>query len=109
VVRRVNIREWIATFFPVLSVSPPNWEREAMIQLISLGTLGKSGLDGIAIGDIPVDDKQVIRVGSAMLDAYGAVLMRKYKISSAELLPPEKIVQFAKECVEGTYKFPGTK
>lgn len=84
-----------------------NPEREAMIQLISIGELGKSGLNTVADGDII--ERDVIRAGSVILDAYGAVLMRKYIISRSELLPPDKVSQLAKDCLEGKYKFPGTK
>lgn len=109
--RSVKIKEWIASIFPVITLSPEEKsdpEREAVIQLVSIGEMGKMGLDVVQQGDVLAQERSLVLVGF-MLDAYGEVLMRKYSISRSELLPPDKVRQFAKDCIEGKYKFPGTK
>ena len=108
----MRIKEWIASIFPVITLSPEEKsdpEREAVIQLVSIGEQGKNGLDVVQRGDVLAQERSLILVGYAMLDAYGEVLMRKYSISRSELLPPDKVRQLAKDCIEGKYKFPGTK
>lgn len=106
----MKIKEFIAAVFPVMSVSPdkkPDPQREAIRYLVSIGELGRTSLDGIVDKNKSPspDDKLVMRVGSTMLGAYGEVLMRKYNISPTDLLPPEKVVQLAKDLIEGKFKF----
>jgi hypothetical protein len=99
----MNIKEWITSIFPVMSLShdkKPDSKRTAVIQLVSLGKLSRNGLDELAHGDLSYNDRIVIRVGIAMLGAYEGVLMAEYGVSKSELLSAAEVLQMAKDLVE---------
>lgn len=113
----MNIKEWIASIFPAMLVSmnkDSDSTRKAIINLVSIGELAKSGLDIIRLSDARIQ----IGIGSVMLGAYGEVLMAKFNIAKSELLSDEEILQTvkelvdkpvvenAKDIVEGKYKLP---
>ena len=111
-VKRMTIKEWLLSIFPVISMPMGLDPREATIQLVSIGELAKNGLDQLILNTLPdatrsqkaMDDLRVMMVGASILDAYGEILMYRYDIKKSELLPPEKVVQLAKECVDGRYE-----
>jgi arginine decarboxylase-like protein len=96
----MNIKEWIASIFPVMPV-PINKDsdstRKAIITLVSIGELAKTGLDQfVESGNI-----QLLRIqlGSVMLGAYGEVMMAEHNITKSDLLSDEELLQMVKDLV----------
>jgi hypothetical protein len=107
----MHIKEWISMFFPVVPLSKQlstselqSEKREAVLQLISIGDIGKTKLDEIISREVTEDDKTAMMVCSVMLGSYAEVLMREFKISKSDLLFPDAVVQKAKELLEKEYK-----
>jgi hypothetical protein len=107
----MHIKEWISMVFPVIPLSKQlsksefrSEKREAVLQLISIGDIGKIKLDEIISREITVDDKTAMMVCSVMLGAYAEVLMSEFKISKSDLLSPDAVIQKAKDLLEKEYK-----
>ena len=97
----VNIKEWIASIFPVIPVPPTHFhnpKRDAVINLVSIGELAKAGLEQIVDPD-SFGMRKRVEIGSVMLGAYGEVLMAEYGIEKSELRSDAEILQMVKDVV----------
>jgi len=94
----MNIKEWITSIFPTMSVPGTSSKRNAIINLVSIGELARSGLDQIVDPDT-FGTSTRIQIGSVMLGAYGEVIMAEYGIDKSELLSDEDILQMVKALV----------
>jgi len=95
----MNIKEWITSIFPVMrepQLPSGRPKREAVIMLLSIGDLAKSGLDGNITDGMTPDNKLKIQVGSVMLGAYSEILMAEFGISESDLLGDDEILQAVK-------------